>query len=186
MDEIKAPVFYRPSSADFDGPVCGDLGDSPRSSRAVFPLPEEYFNSYDDTWGASRPQGGHERSDLRSPAGIPEFAITDGTLVRVKRSNENGWNRLGGYTAMLKADHDVGPIKESDLFYYAHLEEKSMLPVGSEVRAGQKIGAAGDTGEEPEVTQDKFPSHLHLSWYDGSGERSTLESGAMNLYPLLL
>ena len=121
-----------------------------------------------------------------SPAGTPEFAITDGTLVRVKRSNENGWNRLGGYTAMLKAAYDVGPIKEGDLFYYAHLEEKSMLPVGSKVRAGQKIGTAGDAGEGPEVTRDRFPFHLHLGWYDGSGERSTLASGAMNPYTLLL
>ncbi len=171
---------------DFDGPVCGDLGGSPRRSKAVFPLPEEYLNSYDDTWGAARPQGGHEGSDLMSPAGTPEFAITDGTLVRVKRSSENGWNRLGVYTAMLKAAYDVGPIKEGDLFYYAHLEEKSMLPVGSKVRAGQKIGTAEDTGEGPEVTRDRFPSHLHLGWYDGSGERSTLESGAMKPYALLL
>lgn len=53
--ETKAPIFYRPSSVDFNGPVCGDLGGSPRRSRAVFPLPEEYFNSYNDTWGAARP-----------------------------------------------------------------------------------------------------------------------------------
>lgn len=125
-----------------------------------------------------------ERPD--EPGRDPGFAITDGTLVRVKRPNENGWNRLGGYTAMLKAAYNVGPIKEGDLFYCAHLEEKSMLPVGSKVRAGQKIGTAGDTGERPEVTWDRFPYHLHLGWYDGSGERSTLESGAMNPYPLLL
>lgn len=53
--ETKAPIFYRPSSVDFNGPVCGDLGGSPRSSRAVFSLPEEYFNPYDDTWVAARP-----------------------------------------------------------------------------------------------------------------------------------
>jgi murein DD-endopeptidase MepM/ murein hydrolase activator NlpD len=121
-----------------------------------------------------------------SPAGTPEFAITDGALVRVKRSSENGWNRLGVYTAMLKAAYDVGPIKEGDLFYYAHLEEKSMPPVGSKVRAGQKIGTAGDTGEGPEVTWDRCPSHLHLGWYDGRRERSTLESGTMDPYPILL
>ncbi len=186
VQKIKAPVFYRPSSLDFKESVCGDFRDSPRSRRVVFPLPEHYFNSYDDTWGAARPQGGHEGSDLMSPSGTPEFAITDGTLVRVKRSNENGWNRLGGYTAMLKAAYSVGPIKEGDLFYYAHLEEESILPVGTKVRAGQRIGTVGDTGEGPEVTRDKFPSHLHLGWYDGSGDRSTLESGAMNPYPLLL
>ncbi len=182
----EVPVFYRPSSGYSGGPVCGDLGDFPRNSRVVFPLPEEYFNSYDDTWGAARPQGGHEGSDLMSPAGTPEFAITDGTLVPVKRTNENGWNRLGGYTVMLKVAYDAGPIKEGDLFYYAHMDEASTLPIGTKVRAGQKIGTVGDTGEGPEVTRGKFPSHLHLGWYDGSGDRTTLKSGAMNPYPLLL
>ena len=123
-----------------------------------------------------------------SPAGTPEFAITDGTLVPVKGSNENGWNRLGGYTVMLKAAYDAGPIREGDLFYYAHMDEKSSLPIGTEVRAGQQIGFAGDTGEGPEATRGKFPSHLHLGWYDGgsAGDRANLESGAMNPYPLLL
>ena len=63
-----------------------------------------------------------------SPTGTPEFAITDGVIVPVRRSNENGWNRLGGYTVMLQAAYDAGPIKRGDLFYYAHMDEKSALP----------------------------------------------------------
>jgi hypothetical protein len=49
----EAPVFYRPSSGESKngGPVCGNLGDFPKSSRLVFPLPEDYFDSYEDTWG---------------------------------------------------------------------------------------------------------------------------------------
>ena len=183
-------VFRRPSLApdSYDEPVCGDLGDVPKSSRVVFPLPEDYFNSYDDTWGAARPQGGHEGSDLMSPTGTPEFALTNGRLVAVKGSNENGWNTLGGYTVMLEAADDVGPIKKGDLFYYAHMDRESSLPVGTQVRAGQRIGTVGDTGEGPEVTRGKFPPHLHLGWYDAnlSEERSEVESGAMNPYPLLL
>jgi murein DD-endopeptidase MepM/ murein hydrolase activator NlpD len=120
----EAPVFYRPSSGESEdgGPVCGNLGDFPKSSRVVFPLPEDHFDSYEDTWGAARPQGGHEGTDLMSPTGTPEFAITDGTIVPVKGANENGWNRLGGYTVMLEAASDAGPIEEGDLFYYAHME----------------------------------------------------------------
>ncbi len=185
-----APVFRRPSLArgSSPGPVCGDLGDAPGSSRVVFPLPDEYFDSYDDTWGAARPQGGHEGSDLMSPSGTPEFALTDGRLVAVAGSNENGWNRLGGYTVMLEAAYDIGPIKKGDLFYYAHMDRKSSLPIGTEVRAGQKIGTVGDTGEGPEGTRGKFPPHLHLGWYDAelSEERSEAESGAMDPYPLLV
>jgi hypothetical protein len=50
----EASVFYRPSSGeDRDGElVCGNLGDFPESSRVVFPLPKDYFDSYEDTWGA--------------------------------------------------------------------------------------------------------------------------------------
>jgi hypothetical protein len=123
-----------------------------------------------------------------SPTGTPEFAVTDGNLVSVKRTNGNGWNRLGGYTTMLQAAHDAGPIKKGDLFYYAHMDEESALPIGTKVRAGQQIGVVGDTGEGREVTRGKFPPHLHLGWYDASGseERTNLESGAMNPYPLLL
>ncbi len=85
----EAPVCHRPSSGeDADGqPVCGYLGDYPESSRVVFPLPEDYFGSYEDTWGAARPQGGHEGTDLTSPTGTPEVAITDGTIVPVKGAN---------------------------------------------------------------------------------------------------
>ena len=186
----ETPVFYRSSSGeDKDGgPVCGNLGDFPKSRKVVFPLPEDYFDSYEDTWGAARPQGGHEGTDLMSPAGTPEFAITDGTIVPVKGANENGWNKLGGYTVMLEAAHDAGPIKEGDLFYYAHMEEESALKVGTKVRAGQQIGAVGDTGEGREATRGKFPPHLHFGWYDaGSADsRTDLESGAINPYPLLL
>ena len=51
-----------------------------------------------------------------SLTGTPEVAITDGTIVPVKGANENGWNRLGGYTVMLKAAFEAGPIEKGDLF----------------------------------------------------------------------
>jgi murein DD-endopeptidase MepM/ murein hydrolase activator NlpD len=190
-----APVFYRPSPGSARGangvsgePVCDDLEDFPEGSRAVFPLPKDYFDSYEDTWGAPRPQGGHEGADLMSPTGTSEFAITDGTVVPVSGANKNGWNRLGGYTVMLEAAYDIGPIKKGDLFYYAHMDRESALPIGTKVRAGQRIGSVGDTGEGSEATRGNFPPHLHLGWYDtgSADDRSDLESGAMNPYPLLV
>ena len=184
-----ASVFRRPSPGGGPSePACGDLGAFPESSRVVFPLPDEYLGSYEAGWGSPRPQGGHEGTDLMGPTGTPEFAVTDGTIVEVAGANENGWNRLGGYTVMLEAAHDVGPIRKGDLFYYAHLDGRSTLPIGAEVRAGQEVGVVGDTGEGPEGTRGEFPSHLHLGWYDASeaGARSEAESGAMDPYPLLL
>jgi murein DD-endopeptidase MepM/ murein hydrolase activator NlpD len=187
-------VFYRPappspppgaSAAPGPGPFCGDLGRFPGGHRLVFPLPMGYANSYEDTWGAPRPQGGHEGTDLMAPTGTPEYAVTDGTIVPVTGSNGNGWNTLGGYALMLRAAYSVGPVREGDLFYYAHLEKESALPLGATVRAGQLVGYAGDTGQGPEVTRGLFPPHLHLGWYDAVGTRSYLPSGAMNPYPLL-
>ena len=188
------PVFFRPSAtgpssrgvaADEMGPVCGDLGRFPKSSRVVFPLEERYFYSYEDTWGAPRVQGGHEGTDLMAPEGAPEYAVTDGTVVPVAGSNANGWNPLGGYAVMVRADYSVGPVKAGDLFYYAHLGRPSPLEVGVRVRAGQVVGYAGDTGQGPEVTRGLFPAHLHLGWYDATGSRGEAGSGAMNPYPLL-
>lgn len=191
ISEDEPPVFYRPESEapgndlpSETGPVCGDLGEVSKSSRVVFPLQDDYFYSYDDTWGAPRPQGGHEGTDLMTPDGVPEYAITDGTIVPVSGSKK-GWNTLGGYTVMVRADYDIGPVREGDLFYYAHMDRESALPIGAKVRAGQVVGYSGDTGQGPEVTRRLFPPHLHLGWYDGGGDRSDLESGAMNPYPLL-
>ena len=192
---VEPPVFYRPSvgrSQNGSGRTssgsdarCTDLSGVPGNRRAIFPLPAGYADSYDDTWGAPRVQGGHEGTDLMIPSGTPEYAITGGTLVPVAGANGRGWNTLGGYTVMLRADYDVGPIRKGDLFYYAHMNERGTLPIGTRVRAGQQIGVAGDTGQGPEVTRGLFPSHLHLGWYDTSGARTNLPSGAMNPYPLL-
>jgi murein DD-endopeptidase MepM/ murein hydrolase activator NlpD len=184
------PVFYRPAPVSptperGGGPVCADLGTFPGNRTLAFPLPREYLNSYEDTWGAPRPQGGHEGTDLMAPTGTPEYAVTDGTIVPVAGANTNGWNTLGGYAVMLKAAYSIGPVKKGDLFYYAHLERESALEIGTRVRVGQTVGYAGDTGQGPEVTRGLFPPHLHVGWYDATGARSTATSGAMNPYPLL-
>ena len=175
----RPPVFHRPAPASppaisgdapvrtpalGTGPVCGDLENFPSTSKIFFPLPKHYFDSYEDTWGAPRPQGGHEGTDLMAPTGTPEYAVTDGTIVPVAGATQSGWNSLGGYTVMVEAAYSVGPIKKGDLFYYAHLARKSALKIGTKVRAGQVVGYAGDTGQGPEVTRGLFPPHLHLGW----------------------
>jgi Peptidase family M23 len=119
------------------------------------------------------------------PTGTAEYTVTDGTIVTVAGTNEYGWNTLGGYTMMLRAAYSVGPVKHGDLFYYAHLDRKSALEIGTRVRVGQTIGYAGSTGEGPKVTRGEFASHLHFGWYDATGTRSTATSGAMNPYSLL-
>ena len=182
------PVFYRPAGPDTpagSGPVCGDLRDAPKGGRIVFPLERRFYSSYEDTWGAARTQGGHEGTDLMTPSGVPEYAITDGTVVPVEGSDADGWNSLGGHAVMVRADYSMGPVEAGDLFYYAHLERESPLEIGARVSAGQVVGYAGDTGQGPPGTSGLFPPHLHLGWYDGTGGREEAPSGAMNPYPLL-
>jgi hypothetical protein len=120
-----------------------------------------------------------------TPSGVPEYAITDGTVVPVAGSDADGWNTLGGHAVMVRADYSMGPVEAGDLFYYAHLERESPLRVGTRVSAGQVVGYAGDTGQGPPGTSGLFPPHLHLGWYDGTGGREEAPSGAMNPYPLL-
>jgi hypothetical protein len=117
-----------------------------------------------------------------APTGSAAYAVTDGTIVAVAGANENGWNTLGGYAVMLKAAYSVGPVKQGDLFYYAHLNHESALEIGTRVSVGQTVGYVGDTGQGPEITRGLFPPHLHLGWY---GASSAVTSDAMNPYPLL-
>lgn len=156
---------------------------------AVFPLPERYAGSYGNDWGAARVQGEHEGTDVFAPTGTPVRSIATGTVSRTWGSSENGWNNLGGYTVMIEATQDVGPIKRGDQLYYAHMDEPTPLAPGEEVEAGQRIGTVGDTGQGPPGTRGEFEPHLHLGWYVGwglfEGERPHAPSGAMNPYPLL-
>ncbi|MBA2691235.1 MAG: M23 family metallopeptidase [Rubrobacter sp.] len=160
--------------------------------EAVFPLPPEYGDSYTNDWGAPRSQGTHEGTDIYAPEGTPIYSITSGTITTAYGSNDDGWNTLGGYTVMIRADRDSGPVQRGDRLYYAHMSEPTPLEDGTRIEAGDRIGTVGRTaGEEPGTVAD-FPPHLHLGWYGGVGgllgqerEYETAGSGAINPYPLL-
>lgn len=134
-------------------------------------------------------QGKHEGTDIFAPEGTTIRSATDGTVVRSFGSDEDGWNDLGGYTVMVRALEDVGPIEGGDLLYYAHMNSPSGLQPGEEVEAGRRIGEVGDTGQGPKVTRGEFRPHLHLGWYGPrrffGQDRARTDSGAMNPYPLL-
>lgn len=158
----------------------------PEPREAKFPLPERYAGEYTDDWGAPRPQrGDHEGTDLYAPEGIPVRSVTAGTVVNGEKSDENGWNTLGGYTVSVRAAHGVGPVERGDLFYYAHMRQATSLEPGYEVEAGEKLGEVGATGGGPPGTRDAGPPHLHLGWYAASERDQQSESGARNPYPLL-
>ena len=166
----------------------GSGGEVQGNSKAVFPLPEDYFDSYEDTWGAARGDGrGHEGTDLFAPDGTPLYSITAGKVMPVSGSGSEGWNELGGWGTMIEATEDVGPVKAGDKFYYAHMLEPSPLKPGDTVEAGDVIGKVGSIGEGPQgsILPNGRGEHLHLGWYEEDGTRSTAASGAMNPFPLL-
>lgn len=160
--------------------------------ETAFPLPPEYADSYTNDWGASRAQGSHEGTDIYAPEGTPVYSITSGAITTAYGSDENGWNTLGGFTVMVRADRDSGPVRRGDRLYYAHMNAPTPLEEGTRVEAGDRIGTVGRTaGEEPGTVAD-FPPHLHLGWYGGVGgmfgeerEYESAPSGAINPYPML-
>ena len=81
----------------------GSGGEVHGDSKAVFPLPEDYFDSYEDTWGAAQGGGrGHEGTDMFAPDGTPIYSVTAGKVVPVSGSDSQGWDELGGWTVMVE------------------------------------------------------------------------------------
>jgi uncharacterized protein YkwD/cell wall-associated NlpC family hydrolase len=187
-DDTSRPVPEAGGSGLSAGESSGAAGVE-GNAEAVFPLPEEHFGSYEDTWGASRGSGRtHEGTDMFAPDGTPIYSITSGEVVPVSGADPRGWNELGGWTVMVEATESVGPVQAGDTLYYAHMLEPSSVKPGDTVEAGDVIGQVGSTGEGPPGTLLQPASrgqHLHLGWYDPTGARAEAASGAMNPYPLL-
>src|SRR5215218_1126434 len=119
-------------------------------AKAVSPLPGEYFDAYEDTWGAGRGAGRtHEGADMFASEGTPIYSVTDGTVVPVSGADGRGWNTLGGWAVMIEATGSVGPVRKGDTLYYAHMLEPSGLKPGDAVEAGDVVGKVGSTGTEP-------------------------------------
>jgi peptidoglycan LD-endopeptidase LytH len=123
-----------------------------------YACPVEPPYSYIDTWGAARAGGRHhEGTDIMAPYGAKELAYTDGVVSREHS------NTLGGMVLWLDGDN-------GDQYYYAHLSGYA-VPPGTRVRAGQHIGAVGNTGDARYTAP-----HLHFEVHPGGG-------AAVNPYP---
>lgn len=96
----------------------------------------------------------HLGTDVFAPSGTPVVALADGEVTAIDSSDAfDGESDLGGISVSVSTD--VGR------FYFAHLASVADgLEVGQPVRAGQVVGAVGDTGN----ARGGAP-HLHLGWY---------------------
>ncbi len=83
----------------------------------------------------------HYGIDLAMPTGTPIYSTFDG-IVRVSK-----WNKSYGNLVVIRHDNGLET-------YYAHLSKRE-VECGQEVKAGEQIGLAGNTGRS-------FGSHLHF------------------------
>ena len=88
---------------------------------------------------------GHDGVDIMAPEGTKVFAVADG-LVSSVQNDPNKHN----YGIHIRIDH-----QDDYQTAYAHLQ-KTLVRAGQQVKAGQLIGLADDTG-------NSFGSHLHLA-----------------------
>ena len=115
----------------------------------VHPVP-----GYPANWG--RGYHGVDRGlDIPAPMGTPVVAMRDATVNSTAR-----WGYSYGYH-----------IRTSDGAVYAHLSQIGVTP-GQQIRAGQVIGAVGDTG-------NSFGPHLHVTAYGGASAVGKVLNGAM-------
>lgn len=115
-----------------------------------------------DTWGAARSGGRrHQGIDIFAPRGTPIYSTTPAVVQRIRDGG------LGGKAVWL-----LGP--EGSRHYYAHLDQFAKIRVGQRLRAGDRIGTVGDTGN----ARGGRP-HLHY-------EIHLAGQGAVNPYPYLM
>ncbi len=90
----------------------------------------------------------HKGIDLAAPKGTPIYAVADGKVVA---AGDGTWD--SSYGLHVAIQHG------SDYTNYAHMSEID-VKVGQTVKAGQKIGEVGSTG-------NSTGNHLHFELHDG-------------------
>lgn len=123
-----------------------------------------------DTWGQARGEGRvHHGTDIMAPGGTPVVAAAAGTVEKLFQS------RLGGTTLYVRSRDRLWT------YYYAHLAGYAAgLHENQVVRAGDRLGFVGDTG-------DAGPGnyHLHFGLERLAPGQRWWQGEEVNPYPLL-
>ena len=123
-----------------------------------------------DTFRAARSEGRvHNAIDILAPRGTPVVAARDGRVVRLFTSDK------GGLTVyQLGADGRT-------VYYYAHLDAYApRLAEGQQLRAGDRVGTVGDSGNAAPGN-----THLHFAIWSVSDPADFWDGTPVNPYPLL-
>ncbi len=128
--------------------------------------PSDLRDSFDEVHSGHR----HEAIDILAPRGTPVLAVADGTIRKLFRSVP------GGITV-----YEFDPT-ETFCFYYAHLERYADgLAEGQRVRAGDRIGYVGTSGNAPPETP-----HLHFALSRLGAEKHWWQGTPVDPYPFLV
>jgi murein DD-endopeptidase MepM/ murein hydrolase activator NlpD len=115
----------------------------PSVKGAMFGMTRTYAN------GKPKP---HQGIDLEVPPGEPVFAVENGVIVDSRVSKD--------YGKILCLSVTEGTLK-GKFFFYAHLNGVN-VKIGDRVKAGDRIGLTGSTGNASAMTTIKKGSHLHF------------------------
>jgi len=127
-----------------------------------------------DTFSNQRGEGNvrlHEAIDIMAPEGTSVVAAAPGTVAKLHRS------KAGGNAIYVRS-----PDRRT-IYYYAHLAEYAEgLRAGQRIRAGQRLGMVGSSGNaSPEAP------HLHFAILETTEDAAWWEpANAINPYPLLI
>jgi len=127
-----------------------------------------------DTFSDQRGEWGvrlHEAIDIMAPEGTSVLAAAPGTIAKLHRSKPGG-----------NAIYVRSPDRRT-IYYYAHLAEYADgLREGQRIRAGQRLGTVGSSGNaSPEAP------HLHFAILETTADADWWEpANAINPYPLLV
>ena len=140
---------------------------APVSAALVVPVEGVTPERLRDSYTAERSGGRmHRALDIAAPLGTPVVAAAAGTVRQMKEST------LGGITAVV-VTHDGRTVH-----YYAHLDRYADdLYEGQSVRAGQRLGYVGTTGNAQ-------GPHLHFAAWRIADEARFWEGEVFNPFPL--
>lgn len=137
------------------------LYSSPNTQRTKWHPPTDrlQLRGWYDCWAPSRSlygfiegrkSGKHQGLDFYAPSGSPVYACVDSVIT------DSYYSTSYGYVVILNGDYD----DNNYFFFYAHLQEKSSIEIGTAITAGTIIGYAGKTGNAAGMRPDQ--EHLHF------------------------
>ena len=164
-DADATPAPAPPASAPAPTTNAADL-----PAALLIPVTGIRAEDLQDTYTQSRSEGRtHNAIDIIAPQGTPVLAATDGTVVKLFRSDK------GGITLYQRG------ADGKTIYYYAHLDRYADgLAENTNVRRGDLLGYVGDTGN---ATPGNY--HLHFSIWITEDPKRYWDGVNLNPYPLL-